>query len=306
MKRVLLLFSFFLATLINAQTKAGDFQFNDIDTIAGTELMLNGAGLRDKLYAIALYTDFEVDGVEDAQKIVEKDETMAVTLKILNKMNSDEFNELLRMGLERATDGNSYQLEDQIRKLLRILPKEINKYETFKLIHIKGDGLHVLRNKEELGVVKNLKFKQALFKIWLGDNPVDEKLKVDLLNAVDKNPVLGKWKTYHKKTGVAKCIVQLYIIDKMVFGVIDRMLRESDRDAVCYDCEGDDKNQKVEGLVIIKNLRKDGKKYANGKYTNIEDGNVSECQVWIDKDNSDILHVKYKGGGSHEWKRVKE
>ncbi len=290
-----------------AQTRVGEMRFNDVDVFDNVELILNGAGTVEKLYAMALYLDFEVDGVEDGVRVAEKDVTMAITIKITSSMGDSELKEIIRNGLERATDGNSYLLENQIRDFLQLLPNQIRRFDIFNVLYLKGGVLKLYKNKELLGTINSKEFKKALFKIWLGENPVDDKLKEDLLASYEPNPILGRWKTYDKKTGVAINIVQLYIIKDKVYGSIQRMLRISERDAVCYECKGDDKNQNVEGLVIIKGLREKGDKYIDGKFTNIKDGKVLECQIWInEEEDKDILNVKIKGGGGvHQWKRIK-
>ncbi|SEL12153.1 hypothetical protein SAMN04487910_1782 [Aquimarina amphilecti] len=308
MNRILHIVLFFVTLFSFSQTKVGNLHYNDIDVFENTELMLNGAGEREKLYTIGLYLDFEVDGVEDGLMVADKDATMALTIKTISDISNNDLKEIIRNGLERATDGNSYLMEDQIRDFIKLLPKTINKYEIFKIIYTKDQKLTLYKNKERLGAVTNsLEFKQALFKIWLGENPIDGQLKEDLLGTYDANPILGQWKAYDKKTGVAINIVQLYMIKNQVFGSIQRMLRQSERDAVCYECQGDDKNQPVEGLVIIKHLNnKSGFKYIDGKFTDIRTGKISDCQIWIDKDDADVLNVKYRGGGGvQQWKRIK-
>ncbi|MCX2763149.1 chalcone isomerase family protein [Aquimarina muelleri] len=306
MKKVIYYIVFLNALFSFSQTKVGDIHFNDIDVFDNdTELMLNGAGEKDKLYAMALYLDFEVDGVEDGIMVAEKDVTMAITIKIISSVTDSDFKEIIRNGLERATDGNSYLLENQIRDFLNLLPGEINKFDIFRILYVKGGTLSLFKNKEKLGTINSKEFKKALFKIWLGENPVDLELKENLLASYEPNPILGKWKTYDKKTGVAINIIQLYIIKDKVYGSIQRMLRISERDAICYECEGADKNQNVEGLVILKRLQLEGDRYVNGKFTDINTGKVSDCQIWIDQDDKNILYVKYKGGGGvHEWKRI--
>ncbi|PKV49660.1 uncharacterized protein DUF2147 [Aquimarina sp. MAR_2010_214] len=307
MKEVIYYVAFFSIVFSYAQTKVGSVSFNDVDVFNESELMLNGAGSTEKLYAMALYLDFEVDGVEDGVMVAEKDVTMAITIKIISSITDSEFKGIIRNGLERATDGNSYLLENQIRDFLNLLPNEINRFDIYKILYVKGGKLTLYKNKELLGTINSKEFKKALFKIWLGENPIDLKLKEDLLASYEPNPILGRWKTYDKKTGVAISIVQLYVIDKKVYGAIQRMMRISERDAICYECQGADKNQNVEGLVILKGLRLKGNRYVNGKFTDIKNGKVSECQIWIDEDESNILKVKYKGGGGvHEWKRIKK
>lgn len=303
-------FSIFLllTTVCVSQTKVGKIQFNDIDVFDDTELMLNGAGAKDKTYCIGLYLNFEVDGVEDGIKVAEKDADMALTIKTMTNTDKQDLKEMVRVGLERATDGNSYVLEDNIRDFLNLLPGQVDRYEIYKILYSKKDQtMSVFRNKTKLGVIeKSLPFKKAFFKIWLGNNPVDSALKEDMLGSGRGNPFLGKWKTYEKETGVARSIVQLYIIKNKLFGAVDQMLRESERDAICYKCPGQDKNLKVEGLVIIKDLvQKDETKYVDGTYTDVFTGDVSPLQVWIEEENPDILNVRYRGGGgTHEWKRI--
>ncbi len=307
MKKIFYYFTFLITVFSFAQTKVGAVHFNDVDKFGEAELMLNGAGSRDKLYALALYLDFEVDGVEDGIMVAEKDDTMAITLKITSSFGQNELNEIIRNGLEVATDGNSYKLEKEIRKFIGFLPNEIKKFDIFRILHTKGGKLSVFKNKTLLGTMESPEFKTALFKIWLGDNPVDYDLKESLLAAYEANPILGKWKMIDKKTGVALSVMQLYMIDNKIFGAIERMLRDSERDDVCYECTGEDKNKKIEGMVVIKGLRLSDDKYVGGTYTNIRDGKVSDCQIWTEEERRNVLFVKYKGsGGIHEWRRVKE
>jgi len=73
------------------------------------------------------------------------------------------------------------------------------------------------------------------------------------------------------------------------------MLRESERDDVCFDCSGDDKNKKIEGLTILKGLTLKGDKYAGGTFTNVKTGEVSDCQIWTDPEKPDVLFINMSG-----------
>ena len=307
MKKVLCCLTFFTVVCSLAQTKVGVVRFNDTDKFGETELMLNGAGEREKLYAIGLYLDFEVEGPEDGVKVAEKDKEMAVTIKVLSSMNQKGLEKLIRGGIEVATNGNSFKLEDQIRKFIGLLPNDVKKFDIIKILHTKGGKLTVFRNRTILGTMTNMEFKTALFKIWLGENPVDYDLKENLLAAYKPNPVLGKWRMIDKESGVALSVVQVYIIDGKVFGTVEKMMRESERDDVCFKCTGEDKNKKIEGMTILKNLRFSGDKYDGGTYTNVWTGEKADCQIWTEEEKRDVLYVKYKGGGGvHEWRRIKE
>ncbi|MBP2833719.1 chalcone isomerase family protein [Aquimarina sp. U1-2] len=309
MKNLTYCLTFFMTYVVIAQTQVGDVRFNDVDTFGELELILNGAGEDEDSYALASYfgLDFDVEDLENGNKVAEKDDHMALTMKMTSSMSQEKFTQMMRNGFERATDGNSFMYEDKIRQFLGFFPNKINKYDIYKMLYEKGGKISVYKNKEILGTLNDIEFKKALFKIWLGSNPLHQGLKEDLLASVDTNLVLGKWKTYDKETGVAINIIQMYMLKDKVFGSIVEMLRISEKDDVCFQCQGKDKNQKVEGLVILKNLKPKGEhEFGDGKFTNIRDGQVSDCQIWIDEDNRDILNVKYKGGGTHQWKRVKE
>ena len=118
----LLLLTIIIPYSFFSQTKVGKVQFNDVDTFGETELMLNGAGARNKDYAIALYLNFEVDGEEDGEMVSDKNADMALTIKTTADKNREELKEMIRIGLERATDGNSYLLENEIRDFLLVKP----------------------------------------------------------------------------------------------------------------------------------------------------------------------------------------
>ncbi len=307
MKKVFYYLTFFVTVCSFAQTKVGAVRFNDVDTFGETELMLNGAGVREKLYSMAIYLDFEVSGPEDGVMVAEKDDDMAIVIKAATTLDQEGLKEIVRRGLEIATDGNSYKHEKEIREFVGLLPKEVKKFDIIRIFHKKGGELFVYKNKTLLGSMKSLEFKTALFKIWLGENPINYDLKDNLLASYKPNPVLGKWRMVDKKTGVALSIVQLYIIENKVFGTIERMLRESQRDDLCYDCTGEDKNKKIEGMTVIKDLKFKGDKYTDGTFTNVKTGEVVDCQIWTEEEKRDILFVKYKGsGGTQEWRRVKE
>lgn len=110
------------------------------------------------------------------------------------------------------------------------------------------------------------------------------------LNAQDS--VVGKWKTIDDNTGEAKSIVEIYKKGDKIFGKIERILREQDRDKVCIKCKGDEYNQPIEGMVIIKSLEKDGEEYEDGTILDPENGKVYRCKIWVDEDNPNILNVR--------------
>lgn len=120
--------------------------------------------------------------------------------------------------------------------------------------------------------------------------------------------VFGKWKTIDDETGEAKSIVEIYQQNGKVYGKVIEILNPDKKDAKCVDCPGDAKGKPILGLVLLKNLKKDGSEYSGG--TILDPNNGKEYKCYITLENSDKLKVRgYIGfsllGRSQYWHRVK-
>ncbi|MCK8520673.1 DUF2147 domain-containing protein [Aquimarina sp. D1M17] len=104
--------------------------------------------------------------------------------------------------------------------------------------------------------------------------------------------ILGKWKTIDDNTGKERSIVEIYKKGDKVYGKIDRILTESERGNLCTECKGEDYNKPIEGLVIMKNLKKDGDEYEDGTILDPENGKVYRCKIWVDEDDPKVLNVR--------------
>jgi len=121
--------------------------------------------------------------------------------------------------------------------------------------------------------------------------------------------VYGEWKTIDDNTGIAKSIVEVYEQNGKVFGRIKKILKEDQRDVRCVNCKGDLKNQKVEGMVILKDLSKDEDEFEDGTVTDPENGKTYNAKIWLNEDDPDVLMVRgylsflYR---TQEWKRLED
>ncbi|WP_298539020.1 DUF2147 domain-containing protein [uncultured Aquimarina sp.] len=107
-----------------------------------------------------------------------------------------------------------------------------------------------------------------------------------------QSEIIGKWKTIDDNTGEAKSIVVIYKKGSKIYGKIDRILKESDRDKLCKECEGEDYNKPIEGMIILKGLQKDGNEYEDGTIMDPENGKVYKCKIWVDEDDPNVLNVR--------------
>lgn len=119
--------------------------------------------------------------------------------------------------------------------------------------------------------------------------------------------VTGKWKTVDDETGEAKSIVEIYKKDGKVYGKIVEILNPAKKDAVCTKCPGSDKGKAINGLVILKNLEKDGDEYNDGTIMDPTSGKVYKSYIKLNGANK--LDVRgYVGfalmGRTQTWTRV--
>lgn len=127
------------------------------------------------------------------------------------------------------------------------------------------------------------------------------------MNAQDKS-VFGQWKTIDDETGTAKSIVEVYEQEGKVFGKIIDILNPEDRDKVCIYCKGDEKDQPLIGLTIIKGLQLDDDRYEDGTIFDPEKGKTYKAKIWVDDEEPNVLKVRGYIAflfRTQEWIRVK-
>ncbi|WP_378187754.1 DUF2147 domain-containing protein [Aquimarina sp. W85] len=113
-----------------------------------------------------------------------------------------------------------------------------------------------------------------------------------ILTATSQSSIIGKWRTIDDQSGQARSIVEIYKKGDQLYGKIDRVLKESDRSKTCIYCSGSDYNKPIEGLEIIKGMKKDGSTYEDGTITDPENGKTYRCKLWIDEEDPTILNVR--------------
>ncbi len=186
MKRVLLaLAALMMLNSTVAQTVVGDATLPNNKTYESHELILNGAGLREKLwfdlYAAGLFLEKKND---NAAAIVAGDEAMAIHMVILSRLISKKkLIGAFKEGFENTNDEAVIKkLQPKIDKFISFLGNdEIGIGDKYDVIYTKEKGNELFKNGKLLGAIEGLEFKKALFNIWLSKEPVDDDLKDDML-----------------------------------------------------------------------------------------------------------------------------
>lgn len=115
----------------------------------------------------------------------------------------------------------------------------------------------------------------------------------------------GKWKTIDDETKQAKSIVEIYKKGDQYFGKITQLLIKP-ANPNCTACKDDRKNKPIQGMEIIRNLKKDGDEFTGGTITDPKTGKTYKCTITRSGDN---LNVRgYIGlsfiGRSQTWQKV--
>ena len=112
------------------------------------------------------------------------------------------------------------------------------------------------------------------------------KDRVDELFKQTKNILMVGWRHDSDKTFVdylvsqnkEVTIVEIYEKSGKYFGKITQLYDVASQNKKCDKCEGENKNKPIIGLVIIKNMIKDGVVFSGGTITDPSNGKVYSCK----------------------------
>ena len=180
----LILTGFIFSVPTFAKTEIGGVTLPDTLKIGDETLVLNGGGIREKfwldMYVGGLYLSQKET---NSQKIIESDQPMAIFMEIVSGMiTSERMIEAVEEGFQKSTGGNTGPIQKDIETFINAFREKIQEGDTF-LISYHAGAVTIAKNGKEITSFRNLKFKQALFGIWFGNETADENLKHGMLGA---------------------------------------------------------------------------------------------------------------------------
>jgi hypothetical protein len=152
--------------------------------ILNRNLELNGFGIRSKLWLDIYVQSLYVSVLsQDPELIINSETEIAIRIEIKSSLvSSGKFSRNFNKGFERSAKDNLEALKPKIELFKALLTDVIVKNDVFVMAYNPKDkSVWVYKNNKFKGKVEGQDFKKALFGIWIGDDPVDEKLKKDLL-----------------------------------------------------------------------------------------------------------------------------
>lgn len=152
--------------------------------VGGSELVLNGAGLRSKVF-IKLYVGALYVSQKSAApgSLIDATSPRRMSLRLLRDIGADTLYGALDDGLSNNnTPAELAEIKvpsEQFGALMKGIGK-VKEGDTVA-IDFTAEGVAVSLNGEVRGKVAGPAFARALLKVWLGDKPADGSLKKALL-----------------------------------------------------------------------------------------------------------------------------
>ena len=184
MKAVVLSAMLLLASTPFAAEVAG-VKLEDKTRVGSSELTLNGAGLRKRLffqvYAIGLYLPQKSTS---PAAILEQAGPKRVAIHMLRDVGADDFSAALADGIRaNHAEAEAKALEPRVQQLAAVMAelKEAKKGMSINLDWTGSETQVVVQGKPAGKPIAGADFYKALLRIWLGDQPVQHDLRKALL-----------------------------------------------------------------------------------------------------------------------------
>jgi len=182
-RRAALVAALLAVPTLHAAEVAG-IKVDDSLRVGGSELLLNGAGLRSKLF-IKVYVGALYVGQKSTTPaaILDNPQPRRMVMRLLRDVDAETLASAMDEGLKNNhTPVEMADMKAQAEALAGIM-KSIGKAREGDTIAIdfSADGVSISLNGETRGKVAGPGFAKALLKVWLGDKPADASLKKALL-----------------------------------------------------------------------------------------------------------------------------
>jgi len=153
--------------------------------VGGASLQLNGAGTRVRViidvYVAALYLGKTTNS---ADAVFADAGAKRVALHMLYGMKSEKLLSAFKDAIEaNHSPAELTTIDAGMKKFYAIFDSVsgVSPGDTIFLDYVPAAGTKVSINGKERGVVEGADINRALLKIWLGENPVQNDLKKDML-----------------------------------------------------------------------------------------------------------------------------
>ncbi len=178
MRNIILLLLILITSNVNAAEIAG-VRFNELYQDHGASMVLQGTGLKSmffiKAFAASFYKGPGSDGdlLGNFPKRIEVEYFVTIPGAKLNAFTIDTMK-------DNVSPADLKAIADKIKEMGRYFV-DLKPGDRFALTYIPNVGTKFEHNDRLVGIVKGAAFARALFAVWIGDKPFDNKLKKQVL-----------------------------------------------------------------------------------------------------------------------------
>jgi hypothetical protein len=170
-----------LAALPAPARDLGGHDIPDTAQVGGRTLVLNGAGIRRKLffqiYVCALYLE---ERSSDPAAILAVDRAWQVTMHFMRNISHHKVLESFTEAFEQNSPGQVTALGADLEKFHAVL-EDLRQGQDLSISYVAGVGTTLRAPSGASATVPGKNFADAMLRTWLGDNPSDEALKAQML-----------------------------------------------------------------------------------------------------------------------------
>lgn len=182
MRRFVLVLAALLVGLPAGARELAGVSLPDTITVNGTPLVLNGMGIRKKLwvkvYVGAIYAE---QRSSDPAKIITPDTPKQMVMSFLYKeVEAAKLVEGWREGFANNSAAALPALQQRLDTFCALWPA-MKSGEKAVMTYIPGTGTEVEINGKVVGVIPGKDFSDALFAVWVGDKPPTPDFKDGVL-----------------------------------------------------------------------------------------------------------------------------
>ncbi|MFA6971299.1 MAG: chalcone isomerase family protein [Gallionella sp.] len=185
MRKILLIAFLFCLSPAADAVELGGVRVKDTVHLGNSNLVLNGAGVRTKfvfdLYVAALYLNAKKSS---ATAVLADAGEKRIALHLLDDISAERLLYAFNNAIEDNYTSEELQALSKPMHEFEVIFHQmgpLNKGDVILFDYLRATGTRISVNEGLRGTIPGSAFNNALLKIWLGEHPVQEDLKLKLL-----------------------------------------------------------------------------------------------------------------------------
>jgi hypothetical protein len=171
------------AASVAAEVEVQGVRLPDHANVGGSDLVLNGAGLRTKIFFKVYVGSLYLPAKATTAQAVLAQSPRRIQMNMLRDLTAQQLVDSLNEGLAaNTTDAERAAIKSQIDALEKIM-RSFNETKSGSVVTLDyiGDVTHISLDGKERGAIGGDDFNRALTNVWIGAHPAQDDLKKALL-----------------------------------------------------------------------------------------------------------------------------